>query len=329
VHGYDGFVPGFDWQELAALCVGLLAVGGSMVWGLRLSRLSTDAIRRDVAAFDAVLRALAAPELRVHPGPVYEHPTVGTIPAHSTLVGALHGYGIYVELHNPWTEYPEYILRVRVTAPLGQVFDAARATSALSGWDPKHFETRVDARSLVVAEKPSRTSPGADLRANPTHLANHLRRVVELARSIAVVDPAAPAPAPSRGALSTLSGKQVFLLEGDRGFAEALRVALLDCGARPRVFEAAQSLIDAAERGLPDLFVVALELPGAGGWGLCNRLKKHGRFASVPLLVVSTASGEEEFQMHQRLSTRAQDYIAKPVSVDHMLARIARQFSLG
>ena len=318
----------FDWQEVAALFVGLLIVGGCVAWGLRHSRSTIAAIQGDVAAFDAVLRALATPELRVNPGPVYEHPMVGTIPSHSTLVGALHGFAIHVDLHDPYGDaerYPEYVVRVRVTAPLGQAFDGARGTSAAFDPDFNSFETRVDGRSLVIAETPRRKSTGVELRRSVPALGNHLRRVVEFAGSIIVPGPPVHAQAPPYGFWNALSGKRVFLLEGDRPFAEALRAGLLDCGAQPSVFEDFQSLIDAAEQSLPDLFVVALELPGENGWGVCNRLKKHEQLCSVPLIVAGAGSGEAEFRAHRQLSTRAQDYVAKPVSVDDMLARIALQ----
>jgi len=172
-------VPGFSWQELAGLCVGLFIVGGSVAWGLRHSRSSMDDIRRDVAAFDAVLKALETSELRVHPGPVYEHPMVGPLPAHSTLVGALDGYRIWVELHNRSSdpEYTEYVVRVRVTAPSGQAFDATAGSSALAGLDPQELpdrgqclhaggsgsaETHIDGRGLAGKrhDSPRALAPG-------------------------------------------------------------------------------------------------------------------------------------------------------------------------
>lgn len=322
----------FDWQEVAALCVGLLIVGGCVAWGLRHSRSTIAAIQGDVAAFEAVLRALETPALRVNPGPVYEHPMVGTIPGHSTLVGALHGLAIQVDLHDPYGDaesYTEYVVRVRVTAPLGQAFDGARGTSV--AFDPvsSRFETQVDGRSLVVAEAPRRKSAGEELRRSAPTLGHHLRRVVEFARGLTVPAPPVHSQAPPEGVRSALSGNRVFLLDGDRPFAEALRAGLLERGAQPRVFEDFQSLTDAAEQSLPDLFVVALELPGENGWGVCNRLKKHKQLCSVPLIVAGADSSEAEFRAHRQLNTRAQDYVAKPVSVEDMLARIALQLRGG
>lgn len=217
----------FGWQELAALFAGLLIVGGSVAWGLRHSRWTIAALQGDVAAFDAVLRALETAELRTNTGPVYEHPMVGTLPSHSTLVGTLHGFAIHVDLLDPHGDaerYPEYVVRIRVTAPLGQAFEGARDSSSCPAFDPhsKAFQTQVDGRSLVVTETPTRTSTISELRRSAPSLGNE-------------------------------------------------------------------------------------------------------KFRSVPLIVTSTGSGEEAFQAHRRLRTRARDYVAKPVSPDQMLTRIALQ----
>lgn len=319
----------FGWQELVGLFVGLLIVGGSVAWGLRHSSASIADIQRDVAAFDAVLRALETPELRVYPGPVYEHPMVGVIPSHSTLVGTLSGYALHVELHNPeWDAetHPEYFVRARVTALPGHTFYGPSQTSAPHDWTSQGFDVQIEGRSLVVTETPGRKSTtGVELRASAADLGAHLHQVTDFARRVAVAAPALASRAPPDAMRTALSGKQVFLLDGDLRFAEMLRDGLLSCGAQPRLFADFQSLIGAAERNEPDLFVVSLELPGENGWGVCNRLKKHEQLGAVPLIVLSTGSGEAEFQMHQRLRTRAQDYVAKPVSVDEMLARIGSQ----
>lgn len=324
----------FGWQEVAGLFVGLLILVGSVVWGLRHSRSSLAAIRNDVARFDAVLRALQTPELRVHPGPVYQHPMVGALPSHSTLVGAFHGFAIRVDLHDPRTDaetYPDYRVRVRVTAPLGQAFDAAQGSGAPLSLDPASFQVRVDARSMMVEQTLRDESAAVDLRGNSMALGQHLRCVMDLARSITIADPAAhapvpaPAPAPPDPTRGALSNKHVFLLESDPRFAQALGSGLVARGARPRVFEDFQSLIHAAELSSPDLVVLALELPGENGWAVVNRFKKHKQVGAVPLVVTSMGFDEEELQAHRRLSSRAQGYVVKPLSVEDMLDRIASQ----
>lgn len=321
-------MPEIGWQELAGVFVALLVLGGVVAGALLHTRASIAARRGDLAKFNAVLKALETPELRAIPGPVYEHPLLGALPSYTTLIGTLDGFAICVELHSPSPDpeaHLEYVVRVRVTAPVGQAFDETRRSPALAGFDPQSFQTQVEGRSLIVAEKLGRTSTGEDLRASPATLGNHLRRVVDYARSITVAGPVANPQPPSNGVRHALSSKRIFLLDGDRRFVEALRAALIERGAQPHAFDDPQSLIDAAEQSRPDLFVVALELPGEHGWAVCNRLKKLARVGSVPLVVTCTGCGEAEFQVHRRLRTRAQDYVAKPVSVEEMLARMAAQ----
>ena len=316
------------WFQVVALLLPLLFMAGLVALGLRLSSASAAAIRKEVAVFDAVLRALETPELRVNPGPVHEHRVQGVLPSHSTLVGELDGYAVSLEMQNPWSigeTAAECIIQVRVTAPLGRSFEETSGSLAAFGFDPKRFETEVEGRSLILAERPKRPA-GEELRANPTILVNHLRRVVEYARSVTVGTRAAAAShSAPYGVWNTLAGKRVFLLDGDLRFADELRVALIERGAQPRVFEHSRQLIEAAHLSLPDLIVVALEVPGESGWGVCNRLKKHEQIRFVPVVVLSASSGEKEFEAHRQLRTRAQDYIAKPVPVEHLLARMAAQ----
>lgn len=69
-----------------------------------------------------------------------------------------------------------------------------------------------------------------------------------------------------------------------------------------------------------ELLVLDWMLPGITGIELCGRIRRSGKFAALPILML-TARGEEA-DMVRGLSTGADDYVIKPFSVPEMLARV-------
>lgn len=75
-----------------------------------------------------------------------------------------------------------------------------------------------------------------------------------------------------------------------------------------------------AVAGHPDLILLDIAMPGAGGYATCRQLKANPKTASIPVLFLS-ASQTVESKL-AGFAAGASDYITKPFSPDEVLARI-------
>ncbi len=72
--------------------------------------------------------------------------------------------------------------------------------------------------------------------------------------------------------------------------------------------------------GAPDLILLDWMLPGLSGIELCRRWRAREETASVPIIMLTARSEEEE--RVRGLETGADDYVVKPFSIPELLARI-------
>lgn len=121
----------------------------------------------------------------------------------------------------------------------------------------------------------------------------------------------APAPRTSR----------LLLIDEDRTLARAMQQHLCACGYRVTLCESASDGLVAARAGEFDLVVLDALLPAIDGTGLLEALLDPERGqGAVPVLLVSAQAGEQ--QRVDGLRRGADDYLAKPFSLDELEARI-------
>ena len=111
---------------------------------------------------------------------------------------------------------------------------------------------------------------------------------------------------------------RILVLEDERQLARHITRALVRNGhSATAQFDGAAGL-RAAARPAPDLVVLDLGLPGKEGMEVLAGLRGSGSTARVLIL---TARGEVE-QRVRGLKAGADDYMAKPFSMDELVARI-------
>jgi two-component system phosphate regulon response regulator PhoB len=69
-----------------------------------------------------------------------------------------------------------------------------------------------------------------------------------------------------------------------------------------------------------DLVILDLMLPGMDGLEICRQLRRHERFTSVPILMLTARS--EEADRVVGLELGADDYVTKPFSMRELIARV-------
>jgi len=111
----------------------------------------------------------------------------------------------------------------------------------------------------------------------------------------------------------------IFAVEDDAALQEVYTYSLeseFDC----RCFDDGESLFSALSKGVPDLILLDIMLPGDDGFAILARLKEGSATSHIPVIMVS-AKGEELSKV-KALNMGADDYIAKPFGILELVARI-------
>ena len=112
----------------------------------------------------------------------------------------------------------------------------------------------------------------------------------------------------------------ILLVEDDAFAREALLTLLTDDGYRVTAVADGVQAYQAACADPPALVISDVEMPHGGGFDLVRRLRTHTATAHVPIVLVSALS-EPNRRVHG-LDLGADDFVAKPVDYDELLARV-------
>jgi len=110
---------------------------------------------------------------------------------------------------------------------------------------------------------------------------------------------------------------RVLIVEDDSGIAGALSMELRHAGYEARVEGDGPGALVAAVQWPADLVVLDLGLPSMDGLDVCRALRDRSR---VPIVILS-ARGEVNDRV-RGLDAGADDYVAKPFSLEEVLARV-------
>lgn len=131
-------------------------------------------------------------------------------------------------------------------------------------------------------------------------------------------------PASSACGLSPRSRKarrlRVLLVEPDAQYRSELGTALAEAGFEVALVGSAEDAREELAPGgvLPGLIVSETELPGMDGFTLCGLAREDLRTAQVPVFLL--ASRREPFHQELAANMGADDYLAKPVMVQDVVA---------
>ena len=113
-------------------------------------------------------------------------------------------------------------------------------------------------------------------------------------------------------------GMHILVVEDERQLARHITSALTRHGHEARACNDGAEGLQAALGHPPDLIVLDLGLPGLDGLSVLARLREANSPARVLIL---TARGEVEHRV-KGLKAGADDYLAKPFSMDELVARV-------
>jgi two-component system KDP operon response regulator KdpE len=110
---------------------------------------------------------------------------------------------------------------------------------------------------------------------------------------------------------------RILVVDDEEQILRALRRALTARGYEVTTAVEGEDALMEAERSMPDLVVLDLNLPGIDGMEVCRRLRS---WTQVPILILSVR--EDEAGKVQALDLGADDYLTKPFGIAELLARV-------
>ena len=115
---------------------------------------------------------------------------------------------------------------------------------------------------------------------------------------------------------------RVLVVDGDPKSRAALSDALQRAGYPTEHARTGEEALEAAGRDRPALVVMETDLPETSGYEIARELReRYGE--QLPIIFVSAARTDETDRV-AGLLLGADDYLAKPIRFDHLLARVRR-----
>lgn len=115
--------------------------------------------------------------------------------------------------------------------------------------------------------------------------------------------------------------RRAVVIEDDADIASLLELALLSQGFEVRIANDGQLGVDLVADLAPDLVTLDVGLPGIDGIEVCRRIRRM-----TDAYVIMVTAQAEEIDRLIGLETGADDYLAKPISVRELKARVNAMF---
>jgi diguanylate cyclase (GGDEF)-like protein/PAS domain S-box-containing protein len=131
--------------------------------------------------------------------------------------------------------------------------------------------------------------------------------------------PAFAIPAPARQAA-------ILIVDDAPASLGLLQDILRGQGYRTFVATSGERALDLAQRIQPDLILLDVMLPGLDGLETCSRLKSQPGTADIPVIFVSACSDTDDIVAG--FDRGAADYIAKPLRLPEVCARVRAQLQI-
>lgn len=113
-------------------------------------------------------------------------------------------------------------------------------------------------------------------------------------------------------------GSRICLIEDEPEINEALTTYLSAANYKVDSFKSAEEFYQSSDPEFNGLYLVDWNLPGEPGINIVTKIRERDKFS--PIFIVSAYTQNEDILMG--LKAGADDYIAKPFSLDQLLAKV-------
>lgn len=112
--------------------------------------------------------------------------------------------------------------------------------------------------------------------------------------------------------------KKLLIVDDETDIATSIQYVLTQEGFSTLLAHDGLKAIELAEKEKPDLIILDLMMPGLDGLEVCRRVRSHDR--RTPILMLTARTSEIDTVVGLELG--ANDYIAKPVRLRELVARV-------
>ena len=116
------------------------------------------------------------------------------------------------------------------------------------------------------------------------------------------------------------SPKKILVADDDAGIQFMMRRLLEKKGYEVIVANTGEECLKTVTAEAPDLIVLDIAMPGAGGIGALEKLKKNAEWKQIPVILISGDPSHERTHLVSRLG--GDDFLAKPFKSDDLVSRI-------
>jgi DNA-binding response OmpR family regulator len=117
------------------------------------------------------------------------------------------------------------------------------------------------------------------------------------------------------------AGTKILIVEDNPAFLKMVKALLESEGFIAIAAEDPTEVTNLAKSHQPDLILMDVVLGEASGIELCQKLKSLPYTSTIPVVLLSGAQTDEEFQI-QGFEEGADDYILKPISNELLVAKV-------
>ena len=115
--------------------------------------------------------------------------------------------------------------------------------------------------------------------------------------------------------------RRLLLIDDDQDLRESMTDALQGSGFVVSSAANGQEALDLLASGdPPDVILLDLLMPVMNGWQFCEERKRDPRWAEIPIIAMSAAVSKDPWSPYY---LDVDDFVAKPVELDDLLAKLA------
>lgn len=118
----------------------------------------------------------------------------------------------------------------------------------------------------------------------------------------------------------------ILIADDNPNNLKVLKDTLTSFGYQVRIAVDGKTAVTSARAETPDLIMLDVHMPEMDGYAACRILKNDPRTKDVPVIFVSAIN--EEFNKVQAFEAGGIDYIAKPIQIEEMKARLSVHLTL-
>jgi len=117
----------------------------------------------------------------------------------------------------------------------------------------------------------------------------------------------------------------ILIVDDDPDIIEGILMILETQPYRLATAQDGKRCMEMVEEESPDLLILDLLMPRMDGWGVIREMRSNPRFASIPIMILSTViedASHRRYELETGMVMDIQGYVQKPAKPSDLLHRV-------